>query len=137
MWKGRKVRPVEGDPEYLPATPLALLGSAGAGAISGALGVGGGVVKVPILNILLGAPIHRATSTSTFMMGLTAASGSVAYYLRGDLSLAVAAPLVLGVLIGGRIGPRLAVRLEAGPLRRIFVFVLLFVAIRMLWGVVT
>lgn len=136
MWRGRKVRPVEGDPEFVPATPLALLGSVGAGAISGALGVGGGVVKVPILNILLGTPIHRATSTSTFMMGLTAASGCVAYYVRGELLLEAAAPLVLGVLLGGRFGPRLAVRIEGGGLRRFFVFVLIFVALRMIWGVV-
>jgi uncharacterized membrane protein YfcA len=136
MWQGRKVRPVEGDPEFVPATPLALLGSVGAGAISGALGVGGGVVKVPILNILLGTPIHRAASTSTFMMGLTAASGCVAYYVRGELLLEVAAPLVLGVLLGGRLGPRVAMRIEGGGLRRIFVFVLIFVALRMIWGVV-
>ena len=137
MWRGRAVRVVEEDPEFIPATPAALSGAAGAGVISGSLGVGGGVVKVPILNILLGCPIHRATSTSTFMMGLTAMAGCVAYYVRGELLLTVAAPLVLGQLIGGRLGPRMAERIEPGRLRRGFVFVLVFVALRMGWGVIT
>ncbi len=135
MWRGRRVREVEGDPESFTTTPLALVGSGAAGCISGTLGVGGGVLKVPVLNILIGAPIHRSTSTSTFMMGLTAAAGCVAYYVRGELLIALAAPLVAGVLIGARLGPRAAVRIKAAGIRRAFVFVLVFVAIRMSWGV--
>jgi len=136
MWRGRKVREVENQPDLINTTPLALFGSGAAGCISGTLGVGGGVVKVPVLNLLLGAPIHRSTSTSTFMMGLTAATSCVAYYIRGQLLLAVAAPLVLGVLLGARMGPRVAVRIHGRGLRRAFVFVLVFVAIRMVWGVI-
>lgn len=135
MWSGRKVRSVESDPDLFEATPLALAGSGAAGCISGTLGVGGGVVKVPVLNMLLGAPIHRSTSTSTFMMGLTAAVGCIAYYVRGELMIGIAAPLVLGVLIGARLGPRLAVKIEGQGIRRAFVFVLIFVALRMSWMV--
>ena len=135
MWMGKKVRPAQHDTDQFQATSIALIGSGAAGCISGTLGVGGGVLKVPILNLLLGAPIHRSTSTSTFMMGLTAAVGCIAYYVRGELILELAAPLVLGVLIGARLGPRLAVKIEAGGLRRAFVFVLIIVAIRMSWGV--
>lgn len=91
-------------------------------------------MKVPVLNLLLGAPIHRSTSTSTFMMGLTAAAGSVAYWLRGELLVGIAAPLVLGVLIGGRLGPRLAVKIDAPGIKRTFAIVLVLVAIRMSWG---
>jgi uncharacterized membrane protein YfcA len=134
MWRGRKIRDAADDPDQVAATPLALAGSGAAGAISGVLGVGGGVMKVPILNLLLGAPIHRSTSTSTFMMGLTAAAGSVAYWLRGELLVGIAAPLVLGVLIGGRLGPRLAVQIDAPGIKRTFAVVLIVVAIRMSWG---
>ncbi len=135
MWQGRNVKNVDGDPDMYITTPAALGGSGAAGCISGMLGVGGGVVKVPVLNILLGAPIHRSTSTSTFMMGLTAAVGSIAYYVRGEFLLELAAPLVLGVLLGARLGPWAAVRIEAKGIRRAFVFVLMFVAVRMIWGV--
>ena len=134
MWHGRGVRPVQDEAEHVPATPLALAGAGGAGALSGSLGIGGGIVKVPILNVLLGCPIHRSTATSTYMMGLTAAAGCVAYYVRGELVLGVAAPLVAGVLIGGRLGPRLAERIDPGRLRRAFVLVLLLAAARMIWG---
>jgi uncharacterized membrane protein YfcA len=134
MWRGRKVREAEGNPDDIAATPLALTGAGFAGAISGSLGVGGGVVKVPILNMLLGCPIHRSTATSTYMMGITAAAGLVAYHVRDQLLLHVAAPLVVGVLIGGRLGPRVAERIEPAGLRRAFVFVLLVVAVRMFWG---
>ncbi len=136
MWKGKTVREVGGDVTEVPATVLALAGSAGAGVVSGLLGVGGGIIKVPILNLLLGAPIHRSTSTSTFMMGLTAAAGCIAYYVRGELVLAVAAPLALGVLIGGRLGPRVAQRIRARGLQRAFVVVLVIVVIRMVWDYV-
>lgn len=135
MWRGRAVRTVEGDVAELQATPLALIGSGAAGCISGTLGVGGGVVKVPILNLLLGAPIHRSTSTSTFMMGLTAAAGCVAYFMRDELVVGIAAPLVLGVLIGARLGPPIAVKIGGQGLRRAFVVVLILVATRMIWGV--
>jgi uncharacterized membrane protein YfcA len=134
MWRGRKIRDAADDPDSVVATPLALAGSGAAGCISGVLGVGGGVMKVPVLNVLLGAPIHRSTSTSTFMMGLTAVAGSVAYYLRGELLIELAAPLVLGVLIGGRLGPRIAVRIDALGIKRTFAIVLVVVAIRMSWG---
>jgi len=135
MWRGRRVREIEGDPDAYAVTPLALAGAGAAGCISGSLGVGGGVLNVPVLNILLGAPIHRSTSTSTFMMGLTAAAGCVAYFMRGELLISLAAPLVAGVLIGARLGPRVAVAIEPTGIRRAFVFVLIFVAIRMSWGV--
>lgn len=135
MWQVRRVKNVDGDPDMYIASPVALGASGAAGCISGMLGVGGGVVKVPVLNMLLGAPIHRSTSTSTFMMGLTAAVGSIAYYYRGEFLLELAAPLVLGVLLGARLGPWVAMKIEAKGLRRAFVFVLLFVAIRMIWGV--
>lgn len=134
MWRGRKSRDAADDPDSITATPLALTGSGAAGCISGVLGVGGGVMKVPVMNLLLGAPIHRSTSTSTFMMGLTAAAGCVAYYLRGELLIGIAAPLVLGVLIGARIAPRVAVQIDATVIRRSFVFVLVIVAIRMSLG---
>lgn len=133
MWRGKRVREVGGDVEEIPANAPALAGSAGAGVVSGLLGVGGGIIKVPILNLLLKAPIHRSTSTSTFMMGLTAAAGCIAYHVRGELVLAVAAPLALGVLTGGRLGPRVAQRIRARGLQRAFVGVLLFVVIRLVW----
>jgi uncharacterized protein len=137
MWRRHPFVPAGDDSESRSATPLALGGSAAAGGVSGILGVGGGIIKVPILNLALGVPMHRSTATSNFMMGLTASTGCIAYYLRGELLFEVAAPLVLGVLLGARLGPRMAQRVSARSLQIVFVFVLLFMAFRMVWSVLS
>lgn len=108
-----------------------MAGSVGAGLVSALLGVGGGIVKVPVMNLVMGVPLRVATATSNMMIGITATSSAVIYLLRGEIDPYVAGPTALGVFIGATAGSRLAHRIDAGVLRWLFVIVLAYTAIEM------
>lgn len=103
-----------------------------AGSISGLLGVGGGVVNVPTMNLLMGVPIRVATTTSTYMLGATAAASAVIYYSRGQIDPLLAGPVVVGVFLGAQAGARLASRVPQAALQLVFIAVALFFAAQML-----
>lgn len=84
--------------------PVAMFASLLAGAVSGTLGIGGGILKVPILNAWCGVPLRAAAATSALMIGVTAAASAPQYFARGDINPPVAAAAVLGVLLGSRAG---------------------------------
>ena len=84
--------------------PVALFASLLAGGVSGALGIGGGILKVPILNAWCGVPMRAAAATSALMIGVTAVSSVPIQYARGYVIPPVAAAAVLGVLLGSRAG---------------------------------
>ena len=112
--------------------PLALVASLVAGAISGLLGLGGGIIKVPVLSSFCGIPIRVAAATSTFMIGVTAAASAFIYFGRGQLDLPLTAAIALGTLPGSLIGAHLSERVEARALKMIMAIVLVLVAVRML-----
>lgn len=119
-------------PAYrLRRLPLAIGGAFGGGNLSGLLGVGGGIVTVPIIHLLMGAPMRVGVTTSNFMIGITAAAGSYAYLFRGDVDVRVAAPVILGVAVGGVLGAGLSARLRTSWLVVLFVIVILYVASQM------
>lgn len=103
-----------------------------AGAISGLLGVGGGIVNVPTLNVLMGIPIRVATATSTYMLGATAAASVVLYLSRGQIDMVLAAAVVAGVFIGATIGARYSRRVSREVLSGLFVLVAAVFAVQML-----
>lgn len=110
----------------------ALLGaSLAAGISSGLLGIGGGVMKVPALRLLGRVPMKAAAATSTFMLGATAAASAVLYLGRGDVPLAAAGTVALGVLFGSEAGLRLSKSLSDRTVARIFAAVLLGIAVQM------
>lgn len=111
--------------------PLGLFASLLAGAISGLLGVGGGIVKVPMLNTFCGVPIRVAAATSTFMIGVTAAASAILYFARGDVALPLTAAICLGALPASLLGARLAERVEARSLKVLMALVLVGVAAQM------
>jgi uncharacterized membrane protein YfcA len=111
--------------------PLALAGWVGAGLVSSVLGVGGGIVKVPVMRLVMGVPLHVAAATSNFVLGVTAAAGAYAYLFRGDIDPIVAAPLALGALAGSIVGARIAPRVEARWLAILFVVLAAWVAVQM------
>lgn len=111
--------------------PLALAGSVGAGVTSALLGVGGGIVKVPVMRLVMGAPMQIATATSTLMIGVTAAAGAYAYLFRGDVDPRIAAPLALGALSGAAVGARIAPRVHARWLAVLFALVAGWVTLEM------
>lgn len=111
--------------------PLAIGGSFVAGNVSGLLGVGGGIVTVPLVHLVMGAPMRVAVATSNFMIGITAAAGAYAYLFRGDVEPRVAAPMVVGVAIGATLGAVLGARIRVRWLTMVFVVVVAYVAIQM------
>lgn len=106
-------------------------GSLFAGVVSAVLGVGGGIVKVPLMNLAMGVPLRIATATSNLMIGITASASAIIYLLRGGIDPLVAGPTALGVFLGATIGSRVAPRLDARLLRILFVVVLLYTAVEM------
>ena len=102
-----------------------------AGNVSGLLGVGGGVVVVPLMHLVMRSPLTIATATSNFMLGLTAAAGAYAYLFRGDVDPRLAAPMVLGVVAGSWLQARVASRVPVRLLRATFVLVAVYVAVEM------
>lgn len=121
-----------GAPTYRSHRVRAAVGGAFlAGNVSGLLGVGGGIVTVPLVHLVMGAPMQVAVATSNFMIGLTAAAGAYAYLFRGDIDPRQAAPMVIGVALGAAIGASLGSRVRAGWLTGAFVLVVAYVAIQM------
>ncbi len=113
--------------------PIAMAASFVAGNISTLLGVGGGIVKVPVLNAWCGIPIRAAAATSAFMIGVTATAGALIYYFDGAIVAPLAAATVLGVLAGSRAGLHVGQRSRARWLKVILASVLLVVSAMMLW----
>ncbi|OFW11706.1 MAG: hypothetical protein A3H96_03275 [Acidobacteria bacterium RIFCSPLOWO2_02_FULL_67_36] len=108
--------------------PVALAASFFAGNISGILGIGGGILKVPALNAWCGVPMRAAAATSALMIGVTAVSSVPVYYARGFINPPLAAAAVLGVLAGSRAGLHFAGRSRARWLKLLMASVLLAVS---------
>jgi len=108
--------------------PVALLASFVAGNVSSLLGVGGGIIKVPVLNAWCGMPLRAAAATSALMIGVTAAGGAIIYYGRGDLSPLAAAPAVLGVQLGSWLALNAGQRASVVWLKILMAAVLIVVA---------
>jgi len=104
-----------------------------AGILSGLLGIGGGTFKVLGMDLLMKLPLKVSTATSNFMIGVTAAASAGVYFSRGDIDPLIAGPVALGVLAGASAGTRVMVHINNKTLRRLFIPVLLYVAIEMLW----
>jgi uncharacterized membrane protein YfcA len=109
-----------------------IAGSTGAGVVSALLGVGGGIIKVPLMHLGMGVPMRVATATSNLMIGITAAASAVIYLLRGEIDPYVAGPVAIGVFLGASFGSRVAHRIPLRYLRLLFVVVLLYTATQML-----
>ncbi|HSW43070.1 MAG TPA: sulfite exporter TauE/SafE family protein [Patescibacteria group bacterium] len=106
-------------------------GSLGAGLISALLGVGGGIIAVPLMHLVMGVPLKVATATSNLMIGVTAAASAVVYLLRGSIDPYVAGPTAVGVFAGALVGARFASRIDVRILRLLFVGVLALTASQM------
>lgn len=108
--------------------PLACGASVVAGVLSGLIGIGGGIVKVPVLNAWCGVPLRPAAATSAFMLGVTVVASVIPYYLKGYIIPQFAAATVLGVLAGGQLGIWLAARMKVRKLKLMMIAMLVIVA---------
>jgi uncharacterized membrane protein YfcA len=103
-----------------------------AGAVSGLLGIGSGILKVPAMDIAMKLPLKVSTATSNLMIGVTAAASAGVYFIRGDINPFIAAPVAMGVLIGATAGTRVMMRAKSTLIRRVFIVVMVLVAVEML-----
>ena len=116
----------------LRGLPIGLAVSLAAGCLSGLLGIGGGVFKVPVLHLFCGIPMKAAAATSNFMIGVTAAASAFIYLGRGHIVLIPSAAIVLGVLAGAAAGTVLSSRLKDQNVRKAFAILLAALSLQML-----
>jgi len=121
-----------GGPGYVVRRlPAGIAISVFAGVESALLGVGGGVVKVPAMNLVMGVPLRVAAATSNMMIGVTASASAILYLLRGQVDAYVAGPVVVGVFAGAMATSRIANRVPLHVLRLLFIVVVCWVAVEM------
>ena len=111
--------------------PVTMLISLVAGNVSGLLGVGGGIFKVPAMHILSGIPMKAATATSNFMIGVTAAASAFIYFAHGHLHPIVASTAALGVLAGSMTGIRIGRKIHSKILTWIFAITMLWISLQL------
>jgi uncharacterized membrane protein YfcA len=116
---------------------LTIAGCLLGGFVSSLLGVGGGVFFVPILAILIGLPQRTAAATSTFLIGLTAATSAIIYFRQGQMDLDVTVPTAVGILIGAQLGARISAKIPNLFLRRMFATVKFINAGLLIKGVIS
>src|SRR5262249_48864875 len=103
----------------------------GAGLLSGLLGIGSGAFKVLAMDFFMRLPMKVSTATSNFMIGITAAASAGIYFRRGDIHPLIVTPVAVGVLPGAYLGTRLMNRLRNVTLRKLFLPVILYLAVSM------
>lgn len=118
-------------PDRVRRMPLGAAVSVGAGVASALLGIGGGIIKVPLMHVVLGVPLRISTATSNLMVGITASTSAIVYLLRGGIDAYAAGPTAVGVFIGASLGSRLGHRVNVPFLRLLFVVVLIYTAFQM------
>jgi uncharacterized membrane protein YfcA len=104
----------------------------GAGTLSGLLGIGSGAVKVLAMDKIMRIPFKVSTTTSNFMIGVTAAASAGIYLARGYIDPGLAFPVMLGVLAGSLLGAKVLVRTRVELLRTIFAIVILGLGVEMI-----
>ena len=119
-------------PYQVTRVPLGFAIMGVAGLLSGLLGIGSGVFKVLAMDAAMRLPLKVSTTTSNFMIGVTAAASAGIYFQRGDIDPLIATPVALGVLAGATLGARVLPRLSNIALRAIFLPVVALIALEML-----
>jgi uncharacterized membrane protein YfcA len=118
---------------YVRGVPLGWVVMFIAGLLSGLLGIGSGALKVLALDQVMKLPFKVSTTTSNFMIGVTAAASAGIYLRRGQIDPGLAMPVMLGVLAGAMLGARLLVLANVRVLRIIFSIVIVALAIEMIY----
>lgn len=108
-----------------------------AGGLSGLLGIGSGALKVLAMDRVMSLPLKVSTTTSNFMIGVTACASAGVYLKRGYLDPVLSMPVVLGVVLGSLLGARILPRVSVNVLRKIFAVVMLLVAIELIYKSMT
>jgi len=116
--------------EYVPQRVKTGLGVSGAaGVLSGMLGIGGGAIQVPMMNLLMRIPVKAAAGTSSFMVGMTAVATAAVFYSADKIDPRVVIPAMIGVFLGSQIGSQITRRIRTQRLVIIFVLVLAYLGV--------
>lgn len=105
-----------------------------AGILSGLLGIGSGALKVLAMDLVMKIPFKVSTTTSNFMIGVTAAASAVVYFQRGYIDAGLSMPVVLGVLAGAFIGSQVLIKSGGRWLKIVFTSIILIMAIEMIYN---
>lgn len=125
----------EGERKYhVRRVPLGFLIMLIAGILSGLLGIGAGAFKVVALDQAMRMPFKASTTTSNFMIGITAATGAAVYLNHGYLDPALAMPVMLGVVIGSASGARVLISAKSKTLRLVFSVIIVILGIEMIYN---
>jgi len=103
------------------------------GVISSVFGIGGGIIHVPFLIVVLGLPVHVATATSHFVLGISAFAGAATFLALGHVDLPTFALMGVGVLLGAQVGARMSIGTSAAMIRRVLAGSLAVVGVRMIF----
>jgi uncharacterized membrane protein YfcA len=120
-------------PYHVHRVPLGFGLMYGAGILSGLLGIGSGAFKVLAMDQAMRLPFKVSTTTSNFMIGVTAAASAGIYLSRGYIDPGLTMPVMLGVLLGSVLGSRVLVAARTGVLRLVFGVVIVALAIQMIY----
>lgn len=128
--------PVKGKKQayHVRRVPLGFGLMFGAGTLSGLLGIGSGAVKVLAMDEAMAVPFKVSTTTSNFMIGVTAAASAGIYLSRGYIDPAIAMPVTLGVLAGSLLGAKFLVRAKTQAIRVIFALVIALLGMEMIYS---
>ncbi len=124
-----------GKEEYSVNLLLGLPLSALAGLMAGLLGIGGGVIKVPLMVLLLGVPMKVAVGTSCLMVGITALFGFWGHFFAGHFELKIALILALVVFAGAQAGSRISIKVDKILLKNIYAVFLFLISAWMMMNV--
>ncbi len=105
-----------------------------AGILSGLLGIGSGAMKVIAMDSIMKIPFKVSTTTSNFMIGVTAAASAGIYLTRGYIDPVLSMPVMLGVLIGSLIGAKILIRSQTKKIRIVFAIVVTLLAFEMIYN---
>jgi uncharacterized membrane protein YfcA len=113
-------------------TPLGLVLFAGIGVLAGLFGLGAGWANLPVLNLVMGVPLKVSAGTSGFILSLVDSSAAWIYLNQGAVLPIIAAPSVVGMMLGARIGARILHVVKAAAIRKLVIALLLFAGVRAL-----
>lgn len=105
-----------------------------AGMLSGLLGIGSGALKVLAMDTAMKVPFRVSTTTSNFMVGVTAAASAVVYLQRGYIDPGIAFPVIIGVLAGAFTGSKLLMKIDVKKLKLIFSIAITLIALNMIYN---
>ncbi len=118
--------------DYLPSRirpGLAISG--GAGVLSGMLGIGGGVIQVPVMNLMMKIPVKAAAGTSSFMVGMTAVATAAVFYAHDEIDPTIVVPAMIGVFCGAKFGSQVTRHVQTQRLIWVFVIVIAYLGVSM------